>query len=645
MKNQSLVLLQSIIILCIISEFANGQSYDNISFAYPDSLKKNQIDFIYDPANTALSNSKTTNAIVYINELTNEEPHAVELKLEQRDKKWSGKIVLSQQAVSIMLVFSDTLNNVDNNEGKGYWVPMTENNKAKPGAFASIAYMYSGAWPSERYHISSQKNLAKRLFEEDFTQHSFIKRFYFRWYLSSLDKNNDTQLVTFKSELSEFSALSDLSEWDLLAISKFYRSINDESQAVKYNKLVFVKYPQGCWALQQASMGLQKEFFEAKSLYEKDKIYRKFKQKYNHYDDELTERYFDLRKGITMLSRLAPFYVENDQVEEWHKEVNGLSDDFKYPTLIYAAKSLNESGHAKEGELFAKQAVNWMQTYLDANHRIKTEHSFYTNSEIRKFREQRLTEYLGILGSSLQLQNKDSEAEIILKDAAITYGHSTDHNININYIEVLLKLKYIEKAIAYWTYLTENGKVELYAESQIHDLFSKYNIKLSVLPHSADKKFVFKNVNLINEHIEDFIFSQKNGKLISRSDYSNKIILIDFWATWCAPCIDGLNVMQKVFEKYKNDPDVIILTVNTMERNDELEKVDNTINKIVSTNNFTFPILFDRKNRAVSQAKVNALPARILIDKLGRLRSRSIGVRGTLDDQFQEISHLIEMVR
>ena len=56
----------------------------------------------------------------------------------------------------------------------------------------------------------------------------------------------------------------------------------------------------------------------------------------------------------------------------------------------------------------------------------------------------------------------------------------------------------------------------------------------------------------IGDRAPDFVSTQLNGSPIRLSDYRGKVVLLDFWATWCAPCIAELPNVTRVYEKYQD---------------------------------------------------------------------------------------------
>ncbi len=128
---------------------------------------------------------------------------------------------------------------------------------------------------------------------------------------------------------------------------------------------------------------------------------------------------------------------------------------------------------------------------------------------------------------------------------------------------------------------------------------------------------------LIGGPAPDFTLNDLEGHPVSLSDYRGKVVLLNFWATWCEPCKKEMPEMQAAYERYK-DRGFVILAVNF---GDRLEEAD----KFVKHMGLTFPVLLDRKVKVAARYGVVSLPVSFFIDPKGIIRQRVFG--GTLTKQ------------
>lgn len=118
---------------------------------------------------------------------------------------------------------------------------------------------------------------------------------------------------------------------------------------------------------------------------------------------------------------------------------------------------------------------------------------------------------------------------------------------------------------------------------------------------------------------KDFELSDLDGKKIKLSDFSGKVVMVNFWATWCPPCRKEIPSMQRAWNILKQK-DVMMLAVH----------VGGTEDKVwtfLTDFGVEFPVLMDKSSKVSRAWPMVGLPVTFIIDPTGRIALRAIGGR------------------
>lgn len=175
------------------------------------------------------------------------------------------------------------------------------------------------------------------------------------------------------------------------------------------------------------------------------------------------------------------------------------------------------------------------------------------------------------------------------------------------------------------------------------------NAYLTGLTSQLEEKYKAKLIaGMVAEQAPDFKVKDVNGKEVSLSDFKGKIIVLDFWATWCGPCKRSLPAMQLMVNKYKDDPNVKFLFIHTWEN--VADPKSDAVNYLL-THNLDLPLYMDvknpdtKKNPAVSSFGVSGIPAKFVIDGNGKIRFKTSGFVWPNEAAIKELSAMIELSR
>jgi len=153
---------------------------------------------------------------------------------------------------------------------------------------------------------------------------------------------------------------------------------------------------------------------------------------------------------------------------------------------------------------------------------------------------------------------------------------------------------------------------------------------------------------MVNKAAPDFTVTDVNGKTVSLADFKGKTIILDFWATWCGPCVESFPAMQMAVNRYANDPDVKFLFIHTWENvSDPLTDARTFLSK----RNYKFDLYMDPRNQSTKHSaaadafEIDGIPAKFIIDGNGRVRFQVAGFEGRAEAVAEEVVQMVELAR
>lgn len=103
----------------------------------------------------------------------------------------------------------------------------------------------------------------------------------------------------------------------------------------------------------------------------------------------------------------------------------------------------------------------------------------------------------------------------------------------------------------------------------------------------------------------------------SLTEHRGRVVLLNFWGSWCPPCVEELPSIQRLADRERNRPFAVV-TVNTGDSQHQVGHLSARLG-------LALPVLFDREGTAAAAWRVRVFPTTYLIDRQGRLRTRVLG--------------------
>lgn len=134
----------------------------------------------------------------------------------------------------------------------------------------------------------------------------------------------------------------------------------------------------------------------------------------------------------------------------------------------------------------------------------------------------------------------------------------------------------------------------------------------------------------------DFSLNDLDGVEVSLSNLRGKIVLLEFWATWCPPCRESIPAMNELYKKY-NDKGLVLLGISV----DKGQNIVEDIRAFIREYSIQYPIAIDSKNVNTLYG-VYSIPTLILIDKAGKIVLKNIGFSPEMEKRLSsEIERLL----
>jgi len=138
--------------------------------------------------------------------------------------------------------------------------------------------------------------------------------------------------------------------------------------------------------------------------------------------------------------------------------------------------------------------------------------------------------------------------------------------------------------------------------------------------------------DLGNEPAPDFSLYTLDGEEIKLSDYFGKIVILDFWATWCPPCRKSIPDLISIQNEYKDDLVIIGISLDQPSSQGELQP-------FIKSYGINYPVVLGTNQVLAAYGNVQAIPTSFIIDQEGNIINKHVGIvpKSTLVEEINAL--------
>jgi peroxiredoxin len=560
---------------------------------------------------------------------------AQDIQMKKSGQAFSGTVSTDTSSNLIFFKFSAG-DQIDNNNGNGYWIQLYKDGELKKGADYSVAVFYGGT--GRFVDVDANFGEALKYMDKEYERFPEEKKNNRVSYLSlytQVHKDTAPALIQKEIELALKAGLKE--EEDYNTVQQLYAINRLTQQSGFIDQLKKERFPEGKWKIEET----RDKYYDEKDLATKGEILEHIISKVdsdpNWKNQKASLTYYE--------TQLASAYINKNDWDGFYKtikkyDIKGAEFAFLLNNAAWKMQDKNESLE-KAAEISAI-ATAWAKK--EWKHPTSEKPARLTEKEWEKSRKATYATYADTyamvnykLGNYKKGFPYAQEATLAIKE-----GKNTVHNNTYALLasKVLSPRKFVPQLEGF----VKIGK----ASSEIKNILKKEYLKNHNESQYEEYMALLEKANLaelrktmLNTKAPEFILKDLNGNKISLADLKGKVLVVDFWATWCGPCKASFPGMQKMVTKFKNDPDVKFIFVDTWERVDEKEK---SASDFITANKYDFQVLMDNEDKVVEQFKVDGIPTKFVIDKNGNIQFKSVGFSRE-DKLFNELPAMIDLAK
>ncbi|MFD2941392.1 TlpA disulfide reductase family protein [Flavobacterium notoginsengisoli] len=524
-------------------------------------------------------------------------------KLVKKGKNYEFTAKVADSARTLIVMITNAQEIIDNNKDQGYVVYLKTQNASELGkTLASEIAMGNFANYFLKLKIDLKPEAQVAAYEKLFEKYPDLKSD--KSYMSYLYQKSQINKEESNKEALVFAekCLKKNTEEDDMLANDAYSMNRMSDEKAKLEKEILTKYPSGKLAKNQ----FINRFFAKKDKTE-DYILKCI--------DTCKTKYKEESKGtlgIFYNSLMNQYLTDKDfeKAQKIESKVNdpaGIYNDFAWgltgEDLTSPIKDMDFTSK------ISKRSLNLLEE--NAKESFNPQYQFQFNMYADTY--------------ALILYKQGNYEEAFKYQDSVRKANGFDAGGKERYVAMMEKVKSKNEVRTYLENEISTNTVTPALVSKLKEIYIAENLPLAdfeKLKAKADQLNEEERNKKIIEQFggktpTDFALKNIEGKEVKLSDYRGKIVVLDFWATWCGPCKASFPKMQELVNKYK-DKDVTFLFINTWENKKDDEVLKN-VKDYLTEKKYTFNVVFDSKSEVVTNYKIQGIPTSILIGKDGNI--------------------------